>query len=448
MNAPRPPKSAKKKKLLKETIPSPDTSASSENLHTEFMQQKPSELMDKVEVIEEGYRTEVESGSSCSTVAALDQRDQLPHTMWARYNSLLRCATPEEKSRDDSVSLTFLEEKYGHLVEKDFWYDRVVRLASTFLEVCDEKENVFDKSRVDLEEAVGHLVPHTDEEKEYVTLFENYKKSNVQIDGIPTLDYLRKHHTHPPKQSEPQPDLEPYSPPDAERYVDVCPIHDDRDMTCLNPDQSGVLFFKCPDPDCCVFWTSDSREAVRDQLCGAIHPSVPLGLLHADLKCHCDFIPRMKLSRSQKNPGKVFLTCFKKTNPCKYFQWIHWKVREPKGPMDRYVIVEDEGQRQDRILQDVRRTSHPPFGSPRVQQLICADRLERFKKDDVRPLDKVEQYRKDPWMQQFKAAADRQEQTKEQRFLQECDANNAQRQKYGMAPYSYETYRTYGTGIF
>ena len=57
-------------------------------------------------------------------------------------------------------------------------------------------------------------------------------------------------------------------------------------------------------------------------------------------------------------------------------------------------------------------------------------------------------YRKDPWIKQFKREADQQEQYKEKRFLQECDANNAERIKNGMAPYSYETFKKFGTGIF
>ena len=44
--------------------------------------------------------------------------------------------------------------------------------------------------------------------------------------------------------------------------------------------------------------------------------------------------------------------------------------------------------------------------------------------------------------------ADKKKQEKEKRFLQECDANNAQRRKCGLLPYSYETFRTFGTGIF
>ena len=41
-----------------------------------------------------------------------------------------------------------------------------------------------------------------------------------------------------------------------------------------------------------------------------------------------------------------------------------------------------------------------------------------------------------------------QKQEKEKRFLQECDANNAERRKCGLSPHSYETFRTFGTGIF
>ena len=43
---------------------------------------------------------------------------------------------------------------------------------------------------------------------------------------------------------------------------------------------------------------------------------------------------------------------------------------------------------------------------------------------------------------------DKQKQEREKRFLQECDANNTERRKCGLPPYSYETFRTFGTGIF
>ena len=43
---------------------------------------------------------------------------------------------------------------------------------------------------------------------------------------------------------------------------------------------------------------------------------------------------------------------------------------------------------------------------------------------------------------------DKEKQEREKRFFQECDANNAERRNCGLPPYSYETFRTFGTGIF
>ena len=43
---------------------------------------------------------------------------------------------------------------------------------------------------------------------------------------------------------------------------------------------------------------------------------------------------------------------------------------------------------------------------------------------------------------------DKEKQEREKRFFQECDANNAERRKSGLPPSSYETFRTFGTGIF
>ena len=249
-------------------------------------------------------------------------------------------------------SLTYLEDKYGHLVEKEFWYNRVVKLTNTYKELCKGGKDVFDMSHAELEEAAGHLVTYTAEEKEYLQLLENYKQSKVQIDGIPTLEYLRRHHSKSPAppaspEYDELPDLSEGEDQVVEealnvdnRYVGTysCPIHEDSVMRCLNADEvCGALLFKCERPDCAVFYTSDSHQAVCHQLRQATHPTVHQVLFHANLKCYCDFTPRMKLSRSEKNYERVFLTCFKKKDPCNYFQWIHWKVRPPQGPMDRYA---------------------------------------------------------------------------------------------------------------
>ena len=341
----------------------------------------------------------------------LEFPDKLPHLMGFRYKLLLEKCNPKELIEGQPPSLTWLEERYGHLVEKEFLYDRTVQLASTYLETCEG--DVFDKTQLDLEQAVGHLVHFTELEKEYLQLMENYKKSRLQIDGRPTLKYLRKHHSKPPtardharvEQAEQIPTSPEYLPSfseeeeDAEaeameegrRYVPkaYCPIHEERKMTCLNADEVyGALLFKCTKPGCSVFYTSATFEDVRYQLREAIHPTVHQGLFHADLKCHCDYTPRMKLSQSQKNPGRVFLTCFKKHNPCPYFQWVHWKVRPPQGPMDAFVQKQPRAELDPYVqkpprgrLYYTRPVSKPPQGP---NQQLVATGLDQFKKDDVK----------------------------------------------------------------
>ena len=429
LGAPKPPKSAKKKRLLKTVQPIPDPDDAP--LDREYMVQKPSELMDEIvvpphpSIIPSEPVTEVlEEGDIPSVEDTLEFPNKLPYLMGERYQELLKKVKPSELVPGNPPSLTWLEDKYGHLVEKDFWYDRLVKLASTFKETCEG--DVFDMTDADLEAVVGHLVPHTEEEKEYLQLLDNYSQSPVQIDGIPTLAFLRKYHSKPPTAKDrarmlqaecvpPNPNpanraaledvvteaptspeyLPSYSEEEEEdlvkkamevenRYVDVhyCPIHEEQEMQCLNPDAvCGALLFKCQVPDCAVFFTSDNYQDVCHQLRQAIHPTVHQGLYHADLKCHCDYTPRMKLSRSDKNYGRVFLTCFKKNAPCAYFQWVHWKVREPQGPMDAYVqkrpkpYSRPENARLPPILNALRNKSS--------QQLVCTG-LDRFKKDNVK----------------------------------------------------------------
>ena len=69
----------------------------------------------------------------------------------------------------------------------------------------------------------------------------------------------------------------------------------------------------------------------------------------------------------------------------------------------------------------------------------------RKKKKEGLPLTPVEERF---FAQLVNVHADEQKQEKEKRFLQECDANNAERRKCGLLPYSYETFRTFGSGIF
>ena len=421
---PKPPKSAKKKKALKETKPlaDPDDATVIANPYAEYMAQKPSELMKDcvappvspnadndpsdlascsmepmgkpglldrthavTEVLEEGEiprADEMLKNLNYVKGNVLEFPPKLPHIMGFRYKLLLEKVHPKELIPGQPPSLTWLEEKYGHLIEKGFWYDRTVKLATAYMDVCEG--DVFDKTQHDLEKAVGHLVPYTEEEKEYLRLMKNYEQSPVQIDGIPSLEFLRKYHSKPPKDRV-HANITKAALEDAlTRYVpdECCPIHEDVPMRCLNADDPcGALFFKCSKQDCSVFYTSNTSEDVRFQLGQEIHPTVHQGLFDGTLKCHCDFTPRMRMSRTAKNPGRVFLSCYKKSNPCCYFQWVHWKVPPVEGPMDAFVekrpkpYSRPENARLPPILHNLRNNSS--------QQLVCTG-LDRFKKDNVK----------------------------------------------------------------
>ena len=271
----------------------PLTPQEQERLYAESTVQKPDcefappfdglydEELPVTEVLEEG---EIPSAHEMVQHILTEQKvlefpHQLPHLMGFRYKMLLAKCNPKERI-GQPPSLTWLEERYGHLVEKEFWYDRTVQLANTYLETCED--GVFDKTKFDLEQAVGHLVPFTELEKEYLQLMENYSKSRWQIDGIPTLEYLRQHHAKPPmvrdharvEQAEQIPTSPKYLPSFSEEEEEAeaeatevdrrlyvpkayCPIHEESKMTCLNAHEVyGALLFKCTKPGCSVFYTS------------------------------------------------------------------------------------------------------------------------------------------------------------------------------------------------
>ena len=74
---------------------------------------------------------------------------------------------------------------------------------------------------------------------------------------------------------------------------------------------------------CPVFFGSlEQKQLVLSKLCHEIHPK--LQQLWGTMSCLCGLVPKLKLSQSQKNPNKVFLSCPRVQEArCKFFQWIH-----------------------------------------------------------------------------------------------------------------------------
>ena len=123
-----------------------------------------------------------------------------------------------------------------------------------------------------------------------------------------------------------------------------CPIHP---WEPLCPGSSGDFWYeKCGYEGCLVFIPTQHLDVMLKQLKYHVHPM--LKEQWATLRCDCGLRPRMKLSLSEKNYQKVYLTCgvnrrgveeFGKER-CRYFQWIHWKPRKITSQASLSPLVE------------------------------------------------------------------------------------------------------------
>ena len=85
-----------------------------------------------------------------------------------------------------------------------------------------------------------------------------------------------------------------------------------------------LLVFGDQEKPCPSYYGKDEDEKkVKMVLQQEIHPEVRAKW--GNLTCHCQKLPKMRLSKTAKNLNKVFLTCGGSAQDvrCKYFQWIH-----------------------------------------------------------------------------------------------------------------------------
>ena len=114
------------------------------------------------------------------------------------------------------------------------------------------------------------------------------------------------------------------SPPEAPVDLLTCPFHLKPLTRKKPPDEIAkqeVLF--CPDLDCPVFLFGNNLDAYLQ----ALHytpPSQDVVECWDILQCFCHFTPVLKLSQSQSNPNRLYLSCnnFMKDLRCPYFQWF------------------------------------------------------------------------------------------------------------------------------
>ena len=176
---------------------------------------------------------------------------------------------------------------------------------------------------------------------------------------------------------------------------ETCPFHPHQFIHCVNPQtQFGQLRFKCPQEGCPVYLFEESREVMMEKLKEDTHPQVRARLQRGELKCHCGFVPKMKLSRTSKNYQKVFISCgsfLTHAKPCGYFQWLHgplWCPREQAQPTLRRWVKES--------------LPVPLLKGP-----------ERYHVE--RPDPEIEKMKRSPWLNQFGESIKAQEREYEKR---------------------------------
>lgn len=81
---------------------------------------------------------------------------------------------------------------------------------------------------------------------------------------------------------------------------------------------------------CPVFFGSiEQKQIVLSKLCHEIHPK--LQQIWGTMACVCGLVPKLRLSQTEKNPNKVFLTCPRVQEArCNFFQWIHMQPKPVK----------------------------------------------------------------------------------------------------------------------
>ena len=296
-------------------------------------------------------------------------------------------------------------------------------------------------------------------------LYSQYEKMQVHVEpgAIVTLEWLEQHVA---------PLLEvAYTPPcspvavlplaEEESNTIPCPFHELTFMEIRYPVDAGKsMYMFCPLPACPVFATAEKSQAVMQELTTNTHDDVRRSLTSFEpLKCKCDLTPKMRISQTQKNFNRVFLTCGQQDRElqCKYFQWMHTPVKKPERPFQptfgcwplgakqkEWNWKPIGGEKQDKPAPFVKAS---PFvdltpkqwktdrAAPKQQQLVP------YVSDRAHPADKL----LSDLGRDIRAA---QEARKEADFIKRHTEENQLLQASGMMPRSLEYHKKWGFGTF
>ena len=114
-------------------------------------------------------------------------------------------------------------------------------------------------------------------------------------------------------------DVEPLKP--WETGSPRCPLHPQYGMCIkeIKTKNGPAQLHHCPHEECVIACFGDNEQ--RDEFIYQVDRSLHQHYRdpHCPLVCYCGDLLCLKLSHSEKNPNRLFLTC--KKGECKMFQW-------------------------------------------------------------------------------------------------------------------------------
>ena len=301
-------------------------------------------------------------------------------------------------------------------------------------------------------------------------LFNQWEK--MQVDGnehlqvattFVTLEWLEQH-VAPLLEAPYTPPASPVPPPMQEPVEPVtvpCPFHESTLMEIRYPvsaDKSMYMF--CPLPACPVFTTVDKSQAVMQELITNTNEEVRCRLTSFEaLQCKCGLIPKMRLSQTERNRNRVFLTCGQPgiDNQCKYFQWMHGPLWKPKRPFQPTFGNGCPRESAKPIGTDKKEWHWKPIGSEKNANWNSEMSAEKRKEltEKLKQMQQLTQYVSESAHPADKFLSDlgrdiraAQEERKEAAFVKRHNEENKLLQAQGMMPRSLEFHKTYGFGMF
>jgi len=108
----------------------------------------------------------------------------------------------------------------------------------------------------------------------------------------------------------------------------VCPFH--VELLVNIPNKKGYDLMKCPDQPCLIsIFDENNKQAYMEGAYNKVHKDIQ-DVWHK-LLCDCGTLPSLLQSRSEKNPGRMYLAC--RNHQCKYFQWTDEPLADPEDVM-------------------------------------------------------------------------------------------------------------------